>query len=61
VPSSSAHRLGTDGGICDFIANPKGMRWATFDREIARVEEAEAVVDGHLRAFVQKLNRRLGR
>jgi len=37
------------------------MRWATFDREIARVEEAEAVVDGHLRVFVQKLNRRLGR
>ncbi len=36
-------------------------RWATFDREIKRVEAVEATVNRHLWVFVQKLNQRLGR
>jgi len=32
------------------------MRWATFEREMAKVEAAEAIVDSHLCALVQKLN-----
>jgi hypothetical protein len=54
------HRLGA-GGIGDHIPEPKGMRLATFEREIERVEAAEAVVNRHLWAFVRKLNGRLGR
>jgi hypothetical protein len=54
------HRLGAIGGIGDPIPKPKGMRWATFEREIGGVEDTDAVVNGHLWAFVQKLNRRLG-
>src|SRR4051794_32604710 len=48
-------RLGAKGGIGDYVDKPKWMRWATFDREMARVEHAEAVVDSSLGAFVQKL------
>jgi len=47
--------------ILDDIAKPKSMRWATFDREMQKVEAVEATVNGHLWAFVQKLNQRLGR
>jgi len=31
------------------------VRWATFGQEIARIEDAEAVVDSHLWAFVERL------
>jgi hypothetical protein len=55
------HRLGAEGGIGDYIAKPKWMRWATFDREMAKVEDAEAIVNGHLWVFVQKLGGRIGR
>src|SRR3954451_15470309 len=55
------HRLGATGGIGDPIPKPKSMRWATFDREMQKVEAVEATVNGHLWAFVQKLNQRLGR
>lgn len=55
------HRLGGHGGIGDYIAKPKGMRWATFEREMAKVEAAEATVTAHTWALLQSLNRRLGR
>jgi hypothetical protein len=45
----------------DHIEKPKWMRWATFDREMEKVEASEAVVDGHLWMLVQKFNGRLGR
>src|SRR4051794_32173542 len=53
-------RLGAEGGIGDFVAKPEGMRWATFERELAKVEAAEAVCDAHLGLFLQRLKRRLG-
>jgi hypothetical protein len=48
-------RLGADGGIGDYILKPKGMRWATFDREMMKVEKAEAVCDAYLVGFARKL------
>ncbi len=41
------------GGSGDIIDKPKGMRWATFDRKMARVEAAEAVCNARLFQFVQ--------
>ena len=49
--------LGAEGGIGDDIAKPMWTRWATFDREMAKVEDAEVTVNGHLWVFVQKLNK----
>jgi hypothetical protein len=54
-------RLGGRGGIGDYIAKPKWMRWPTYDRKLEEVFAAEEVVDAHLCAFVGKLNRRTGR
>ena len=54
-------KLGGEGGIGDFIPKPKWMRWPTYDRKLEEVAAAEEVVDAHLLAFVQKLDRRLGR
>jgi hypothetical protein len=48
-------RLGSREGIGDYIPKPKGMRWATFERKMKRVEAAEAVCDARLLYFVQKL------
>ena len=48
-------RLGAEGGIGDYISKPKGMRWATFDREMIKVEKAEAVCEAYLAAYVRKL------
>jgi hypothetical protein len=31
------------------------MRWATYDRNLEKIAEAEAAVDGHLLEFVQLL------
>ncbi len=50
-------RLGATGGIGDPVEKPKGMRWATFDRHMERVEAAELVCDGHLLRFVRQLGR----
>jgi hypothetical protein len=37
------------------------MRWPTYDRKLEEVAAAEEIiVDAHLLAFVQKLDRRLG-
>jgi hypothetical protein len=51
-------QLGSTGGIGDFIAKPKGMRRATFDRQMERVQRAESIVNGHIQAFLQRLDRR---
>jgi hypothetical protein len=53
-------KLGATGSIGDGIEKPKGMRWATFDRHMERVEAAELVCDGHLLRFVQQLNPHVG-
>ena len=52
-------RLGADGGVGDYVPKPKGMRWATFDREMMMVERAEAVCNAHLVSFARKLRMRL--
>ena len=54
-------RLGGHGGIGDYIAKPKWMRWPTYERRLEEIAAAEEVVDAHLVAFVQKLERREGR
>ena len=51
----------SSGGLGERIRKPKGMHRRTFARERARVEEAETLVNGHLWAFVQKLNGQFGR
>ena len=50
-------KLGSDGGIGDFISKPKWMRWPTYDRKLEEVADAEEVVDAYLMAFVHKLDR----
>ena len=49
-------RLGSDGGIGDYIRRPKGMRWRTFDRQMARIAWAEDIVEGHSWLLEQRLN-----
>jgi hypothetical protein len=51
-------RLGAGGGIGDPIDKPHGMRWATFDRKMQRIEAAEAVCNARLFQFVQQLTQR---
>jgi hypothetical protein len=50
-------RLGAMGGIGDEIQKPRGMRWATFDRHMDRIEAAELVCNANLLRFVQQLDR----
>ena len=40
-------RLGSDAGIGEYIAKPKGMHHTTFERAMLRVEAAEDIVDAH--------------
>jgi hypothetical protein len=54
-------RLGGRGGIGDYIAKPKWMRWPTYDRKLEEIAGAEEIVDAHLAAFLCKLNPHLGR
>lgn len=51
------HKLGADGGIGDYVPKPKWMRWRTYERKLEQISAAEDVVDGHLVAFVGKLER----
>ena len=43
------------------MPKPKWMRWPTYERRLEEIAAAEEVVDAHLVAFVQKLERREGR
>jgi len=47
--------LGAKGGIGDHIPKPKWMRWGTFGREVEKIAEAEAIVDGHMILAVERL------
>lgn len=51
--------LGASGGIGDPIFKPEGMRWATFERELDRICDAEAICDANLAAFARKLGLRV--
>jgi len=48
-------KLGVDGGIWEHIPKPKWMRWQTYDRLLKQIESAEQTIDGHLAAFLYKL------
>jgi len=54
-------RLGGTGAIGSYVPKPKWMRWSTYDREIARVEAAEDIVDAHISLFLQKPRRKKAR
>jgi len=51
-------KLGSDGGIGQSILEPKGMRWRTFNREIANVGAAEDLVNGYTVLLVNRLTNR---
>ncbi len=50
-------RLGSTTGIGSYVEKPKGMRWATFDREMRRLEQVEGVVDAHMWTLVTRLTK----
>jgi hypothetical protein len=54
-------KLGADGGIGDHIPKPKWMRWRTYERHLEQIASAEQIIDGHLAAFLYKLDPSLGR
>jgi hypothetical protein len=54
-------RLGGQGGIGDYIAKPKWMRWPTYDRKLEKIAGAEGVCDAYLGACLRKLTRCSGR
>ena len=39
--------LGAEGGIGDYVAKPKWMRWRTYDRAMAKFDRVEEVVEAH--------------
>jgi hypothetical protein len=57
----SQAKLGVEGGIWDHIPKPKWMRWRTYDRQLEQIARAEEIIDGHLAAFLYKLDPSLGR
>jgi len=48
-------KLGAEGGIGDYVAKPKWMRWRTFERAMARINRAEEVVDAHTDFLLERL------
>lgn len=54
-------RLGSNGGIGEYIVKPKGMRWRTFERNMDRIRSAENIVAAHSWLLLQSLNKRLRR
>jgi hypothetical protein len=56
------YRLGGSMTLLEAIPEkPKGMRWKTYDRKVARIEAAERVSNAHLLLFVKKLEHRVRR
>lgn len=53
--------LGNRDGIGDWIDKPKGMRWRTFDRHMARIEAAEEIVNGYTALLLGRLMKRYRR
>ena len=50
-------RLGSTGGIGSYVEKPKGMRWATFHREMKSLEQVEGVVDAHAEMLIRRLTK----
>jgi hypothetical protein len=51
-------RLGSDGGIGDYVPKPRWMRWATYTRRIEQIAAAEDVVEAYTQWFHRKLSDR---
>jgi len=51
-------RMGDQGAIGDFIMKPKWTRWATFERQVERIDRIEGIIDAHLAGFLDRLRRR---
>ena len=51
-------KLGSEGGIGERIRKPKGMHRQTFEREMAKVEDAETLVNGYTVLLVRRLTKR---
>jgi hypothetical protein len=49
-------RLGASDGIGDPVKKPKGMHWATFAREMQKLDAAEAQVEGYMQLFNRLVN-----
>ena len=47
-------RLGSDGGIGEYVEKPKWMRWRTFDRLMAELEAAEGRVNQHTLEWLRR-------
>lgn len=50
-------RLGSDGGIGDYIAKPNGMRWRTYERLMARCQRYEGITNQFLVEWLRRKNR----
>jgi hypothetical protein len=50
-------KLGAEGGIGDYVRKPKWMRGRTFERTMARIDEAEEVVEAHTVLLLDRLKR----
>lgn len=48
-------KLGADGGIGDYVAKPKWMRWRTYERAMTRIDRVERVVDAHTVLLLDRL------
>jgi hypothetical protein len=48
-------KLGAEGGIGDYVAKPKWMRWRTYDRATARIDKAEEAVEVHTAFLLDRL------
>jgi hypothetical protein len=50
-------RLGSDGGIGDYITKPNGMRWRTYERLMARCQRYEGITNQFLVEWLRRKNR----
>lgn len=51
-------RLGSVGGVGDYIERPKRMHRRTFERELAKINEAEAALELQTKLFVERVGRK---
>ena len=51
-------KLGAEGGIGDYVAKPKWMRWRTYDRVMARIDKAEEAVEAHTAFLLDRLKQK---
>jgi hypothetical protein len=47
-----------EGGIGDYVAKPRWMRWRTYDRATARIDKAEEAVEAHTAFLLDRLKQK---